>query len=67
MQNKEYHTEKEEKLNVVNEEQAFYDAAEKARIKQSILRTDEEKFHVLMRLMKIDRMLKNAKITHAKM
>jgi hypothetical protein len=58
--------ENNEKSSAVNEEQAHYGSAEKARIRESILRTDGEKFYVLMRLMKIDRMLRNAKVTHAK-
>jgi hypothetical protein len=66
MPDKKYHIKEDEKGNVVNEEQAYYEAAEKSRIKESILLSDMEKFRLFTKLMRIDIMLKNAKVTHAK-
>jgi hypothetical protein len=66
MPDKKYHIKEDEKQNVVNEEDVYYEAAEKARIKESILLSDMEKFRLFTKLMRIDIMLKNAKVTHAK-
>lgn len=64
--NKKYHTKENEKLNTLNQEEAHYEVAEKARIRESILMSDTEKFHLFTKLMRIDRMLQNAKVTHQK-
>ncbi len=57
----------EEKLNEVAEEQAAYETLEKKRLKESILLSDTDKFHLFTKLMRIDKMLRNAKITHTKL
>ncbi|MBK7882833.1 MAG: hypothetical protein IPJ81_02595 [Chitinophagaceae bacterium] len=55
-----------EKPSAVNEEQAYYESAEKARIIESILLSDTEKFKLFTKLMRINIMLRNAKVIHAK-
>lgn len=66
MENSKYHIDENEKLNALNEEQVHYEAAEKARIKESILLSDIEKFQLFTKLMRIEIMLRNAKVTHVK-
>lgn len=56
---------KEEKLNEVAEEQVAYDTLEKKRLKESILMSDTDKFLLFTKLMRIGKMLKNAKVTHS--
>ena len=50
----------------VNEPQADYEKAELDLLKEGINRTHTERFQMMMKLIKVGRMLKNAKITHQK-
>lgn len=45
---------------------ALYEAEERARRKEAILRTDTEKFLLFTRMMRINNTLKKAKIIHKK-
>jgi hypothetical protein len=53
--------------NLVNEDSPVYasrEALEEARLKEAINRTDTEKFHFLMTLMKMNRHMRKATIHH---
>jgi len=50
--------------NVLRDEDAMYLSAERQRIKQAILKTDTDKFFLFTRMLRINSMLKNAKVTH---
>ena len=69
MSNKEYKTENEN-ISTVQEDSGsmrFYsspEAQEMERLKEAVNRTATEKFHVLMNLMKLGHMMKNATIHH---
>jgi len=69
MNNENYKTEKEN-LSTVQEDMGsmrFYsspEAQEMEKLREAINRTATEKFHVLMRLMKMGTMMKNATIHH---
>ena len=58
----------EEKLNVLQEdaEDGYWKAAEEKEIKESLQLSHTERFRIMMRLMRIDMMLRNAKVTHKK-
>ena len=50
--------------NTLHDTGSIYLSAEKQRIKEAILRTDTDKFFLFTRMLRINSMLKNAKITH---
>ena len=50
--------------NVLHDEDVMYLSLEKQRIKQSILKTDTDKFFLFTRMLRINSMLKNAKVIH---
>jgi hypothetical protein len=50
--------------NELSESQAAYQRAEEERLLRAIRRTDTEKFHDFTRMLRINVMLKNAKITN---
>lgn len=50
----------------VNEPEADYEKAELDLLKEGMKRTHTERFQMMMKLIKVGRMLKNAKITHQK-
>jgi hypothetical protein len=52
--------------NVLHDIDAIYLSAENQRIKEAILKTDTDKFFVFTRMLRINGMLKNAKVTHHK-
>ena len=43
---------------------SFYEKAEMDQLRQALQRTPEERFFIMTRLMKLNRMLSKAKITH---
>lgn len=45
---------------------ALYEAQDIRRLKEAILLSDTEKFRLFTRMMRINTMLKNAKVTHKK-
>ncbi len=52
---------------IVREDPAVYEsreALEDARLREAINRTDTEKFYMFTRMMRINMMMKNAKITY---
>jgi len=64
---KKYKQNDDKNKNLLNEDEHIYGhsaAKEEARLREAINRTDEEKFFLFTRMFKINRMLKNAKITH---
>ena len=48
-------------------EDASYEAVEKRRRQEAILMSDNDKFYLFMKMMKIGKMLNNATVTHKKM
>jgi len=50
--------------NFLQEPDSFYEKAEMDQLRQALLRTPEERFFIMTRLMKLNRMLSKAKITH---
>ena len=48
----------------LQEPDGFYEKAEMDQLKEAVLRTPEERFFVMTRLMKLNKMLAKAKITH---
>lgn len=50
--------------NIVNEPQADYGKAEMDLLRDALKRTPTERFNMLMQLIKVDIMLRNAKVTH---
>ena len=50
--------------NFLQEPESFYEKAEMDQLRQALLRTPEERFFIMTRLMKLNRMLSKAKITH---
>ena len=50
--------------NILHDEDVMYLSLEKQRIKQSILKTDTDKFFLFTRMLRINSMLKNAKVIH---
>ena len=50
--------------NFLKEPDSFYEKAEMDQLRQALLRTPEERFFIMTRLMKLNRMLSKAKITH---
>lgn len=50
--------------NFLQEPDSFYEEAEMNQLKQALQRTHEERFLMMTRLMKMNLMLKKAKITH---
>ena len=50
--------------NILHDEDAMYLSLERQRIKQSILKTDTDKFFLFTRMLRINSMLKNAKVIH---
>ena len=66
MESKQY-KQAEDKANVLHEDAEAYESLDIARRKQAILSSDTEKFKLFTKLMRISRMLKNAKVTHKKM
>jgi hypothetical protein len=52
--------------NVLHDIDAMYLSVENQRIKEAILKTDTDKFLVFTRMLRINAMLKNAKVTHHK-
>ena len=65
MKNKDYPI-KEEPINIVSDIDALYEKQDKERLKEAILLSDTEKFRLFTRLMRIDKMMQNAKVTHKK-
>lgn len=58
---------KEKPLNLLEEDiDALYEKQDRDRLRESILLSDTEKFHLFTRMMRIDKMMQNAKITHVK-
>ena len=55
---------KDEKLNIVEEPAADYEKAEMDLLRNALKMSYTERFFVMTRLMKMDIMLRNAKITH---
>lgn len=54
-------------VNLAEEElDALYEAQDIRRLKEAILLSDTEKFRLFTRMMRINTMLKNAKVTHKK-
>lgn len=53
-------------LDVLNEEAALYESVDKKRRMEAILSSDTEKFRLFTKLMRINRMMKNAKISQQK-
>ena len=55
---------------LVQEDEAVYNTAksreDEARLREAVHRTDEEKFFLFTRMLRINMMLKNAKVTHKK-
>lgn len=66
MDSKQY-KQNENKASVLHEDAEAYESLDIARRKQAILSSDTEKFKLFTKLMRISRMLKNAKVTHKKM
>jgi hypothetical protein len=50
--------------NTLHDLDTMYLSAEKQRIKDAILRTDTDKFFLFTRMLRINSMLKNAKVAH---
>ena len=50
--------------NMLHDEDVMYLSLEKQRIKQSILKTDRDKFFLFTRMLRINSMLKDAKVIH---
>ncbi len=63
MADKKY-TDNEKELNIVNDYQEAYESLDRKRRTEAILSSDTEKFKLFTKLMRISRMLKNAKVTH---
>lgn len=55
---------KEENKNIVNEPQPDYEKAEMDLLRDGLKRTHQERFEMLMTLIKINLTLRRAKITH---
>ncbi len=54
-------------INLAEEDlNALYEAQDIRRLKEAILLSDTEKFRLFTRMMRINTMLKNAKVTHKK-
>lgn len=54
-------------INLAEEDlDALYEAQDIRRLKEAILLSDTEKFRLFTRMMRINTMLKNAKVTHKK-
>ena len=51
---------------VTNNLDALYEAQERRRLTEAILKTDDEKFKLFMKMLRINTMLKNATVTHKK-
>ena len=51
------------RLTVLNEESAAYESLDRKRRMEAILKSDTEKFRLFTKLMRIDKMMKNAKIS----
>ena len=49
---------------ILHDLDAMYISAERKRIKEAILKTDTDKFFLFTRMLRINSMLKKAKITH---
>ncbi|MBP6659102.1 MAG: hypothetical protein KA174_00370 [Chitinophagales bacterium] len=63
---KEYPT-NNQPINLAEEDlDALYEAQDIRRLKEAILLSDTEKFRLFTRMMRINTMLKNAKVTHKK-
>ncbi|MBK8351491.1 MAG: hypothetical protein IPL21_07215 [Saprospirales bacterium] len=66
MMHKEYPT-NNQPINLAEEDlDALYEAQDIRRLKEAILLSDTEKFRLFTRMMRINTMLKNAKVTHKK-
>ncbi|NII23888.1 hypothetical protein HB364_02270 [Pseudoflavitalea sp. X16] len=66
---KTYQSDKKEDKNLVEEpavQYGFNEEQEKARLKEALKRTDTEKFHFLMTLMKMGNTMRKAVIHHKK-
>ncbi|HSC39710.1 MAG TPA: hypothetical protein VLD19_17615 [Chitinophagaceae bacterium] len=54
--------------NLMEEDEAVYNTAksreDEARLREAIHRSDDEKFFLFTRMLRINMMLKNAKVTH---
>jgi hypothetical protein len=50
--------------NFLQEPGSYYEKAEMDQLRQALLRTPEERFFIMTRLMKLNRILSKAKITH---
>ena len=50
--------------NFLQEQDSFYEKEEMDQLRQALLRTPEERFFIMTRLMKLNRMLSKSKITH---
>ena len=50
--------------NILNEPQADYEKAEMDQLRNALKRTDKERFLVMTKLMKLNIMLKRAKVTY---
>ena len=55
---------RDKKLNIVEEPTADYEKAEMDLLRNALKMSYSERFFVMTRLMKMDIMLRNAKITH---
>lgn len=55
---------KDEKLNIVKESAVDYEKAEMNLLRNALKMSYTERFFLMTRLMKMDVMLRNAKITH---
>ena len=57
-----------ENKNILQEDEAAYSTAksreDEARLREAIHRSDDEKFFLFTRMLRINMMLKNAKVTH---
>jgi len=57
----------EQPANIVKEDMdALIEKQNIERLREAILLSDTEKFHLFTRLMRINKMLQNAKVTHKK-
>jgi hypothetical protein len=54
----------DKKINIVSEPAADYEKAEMDSLKLALTRSYTERFLIMTRLMKMDKMFRNAKITH---
>lgn len=66
MNNKDYLI-KEKPLNLLEEDiDALYEKQDRDRLKEAILLSDTEKFRLFTRMLRINKMMQNAKVTHHK-